>query len=522
MDYGPEQLWPPIPAVVSGPVEEWAAWYSGDPARLANVYGAAAVTSPSGIVTPGVYGRGEGGIIGAAKRLFWGSPTGPDRSRGKLHMPLAQDIATASADLLFGEAIAVEWDSPGAEDRMAYVFEGNDAPSQLSEAAELAAALGGVYLRAGWDAEVADHALMSVVHADKVVPRFRYGRLWEAIVWELLEEDGGRIWRHLEHHEPGVIRHTLHIGSADRLGPAVSLDQRPETAGLPEAVPTGLPGLALVYVPNVRPVPQWRHDPLGRNLGRSDFGARGVTGFMDAVDETWTSWLRDLRLGKARLLVSQTMLDNTGPGRGAMIDLDREVYEAVNFHQPEAATLDSMVSSQQFAIRVAEHAQTVEALMSVVVRACGYSGSTFGLTQDVAKTATEVNSYDSRSRVTRERKTRYWGSGLTRFFTVLSALDARIFTGTAGVPTVTFPPDSTPNVLDTAQAVSAFRAAQAMSIETGVRLAQPDLDEEGVRAEVARIAEETAAAAPAPVIDPFGLAGADTAEPPPPEDDEGA
>lgn len=476
--FGPETAWPPLPVPIISAMKEWDSWYRGEPNTVVH-------SRPSILQRWGV----------ARNTSFWGAHENPRRPR--LHMPLAADIATASADLLFGEELDIQWDDAAARERMAYVLDGCGIQSMLLEAAETAAAVGGVYLRAGWDTSVADHPMISVVGQDGVIPTFRWGRLAEAVVWHVVRAEGGEVWRHLEHHEPGRIHHRLHRGTDNLLGGQVPLDSIPATQGLPEEVPTGISRLTVAHVPNVKPVSVWRDEPLGRDLGRSDFGARGVLGFLDALDEAWSSWMRDLRLGKARIMVATTMLDSAGPGAGAVLDIDKEVYEGFRFGQPESASLSDMLQAQQFAIRTTEHAATVDALMGVVVRSCGYSGSTFGLTTDVTKTATEVNSVDRRSSSTRERKTRYWTSGLRSFLTMLSELDSALFRqAPPSEARVTFPPESQPSEMDKAQAIQAFRAAQVMSIETGVRLAQPDLGDSEVREEVSRIMEENAASAP--------------------------
>ena len=72
-----------------------------------------------------------------------------------------------------------------------------------------------------------------------------------------------------------------------------------------DMISTGSPGLAVVYVPNQRPS-SWRNDPLGQHLGRSDLA--GVESLMDALDEAYSSWMRDIRLGKARLLDNTVLL----------------------------------------------------------------------------------------------------------------------------------------------------------------------------------------------------------------------
>src|SRR5205085_1548181 len=87
--------------------------------------------------------------------------------------------------------------------------------------------------------------------------------------------------------------------------------------------PTGIDKLTASYVPNMRPNRRYR----GLDLGRSDY--QGVEDLLDALDETWTSWMRDLRLGRGRLVVPEAYLQSLGRGQGADFDADREVYAAL-------------------------------------------------------------------------------------------------------------------------------------------------------------------------------------------------
>ncbi len=490
-DYSPDSAWPPLPPAITRSWDAWSAWYVGTPERLTAHYGAP--ESPR--VRPAQL---SGGIVGQAARMLWGQPHLPTL-RHRIHLPVAHDICTASADMLFGEELRIE--SKQDTEALQDTLDGNNLQSLLLEAAELAAAYGSTYLRIGWDRAVADHALVTAVPATRVVPTWRYGRLVEATVWQVLEDRGGLVLRHLEHHTPGAVRHELRQGTHDRLGTVIPLTDHEATANLPGegTIATGFERLTVVHVPNVRPAPEWIEVPEAGALGRADIGVGGVDTLMDALDFTWSSWLRDIRLGQARLMVSSGLLDDMGPGRGAAFDLDREVYEQVKFGQPQDSSLSDMVSPQQFALRVAEHAQTVEALIGSVVRNSGYSGSTFGLTTDAPKTATEINSYDARTAQTRERKTRYWANALSEAYKALSAVDAAQFSRPrVDDLKVLWPPDATASILELSQSLSAFRSAQAMSIETAVRWAQPDLDDEAVAEEVQRIMDETSSKAPDP------------------------
>lgn len=488
--------WPPLPAEVSRDMGEWDAWWSGSKHKLASVYGSQ--TSRNS----GIYGR----LVRPVSRMLWGeTPRAEDR---RVHLPLPADIASASSDLLFGDELAIDWGEGADAERMEAVLGGISWQSLLAEAGEVCAALGGVYLRAGWDLSVADHPMASVVAPDAALGEFSYGLLQRVTFWTTYEVDH-TTYRHTETHEPGRIVHQLWKGSVDKLGSLVPLTEIPQTVWLADVlddgdtIETGTDVLTAAYIPNIRPVPLWRRLPGARYLGRSDFGVEGVPGLFDSIDETWTSWMRDIRHGRSRIFVASQLLSSEGPGRGAFLDLGREVYEAVKIPFGEDPSVSEMISAQQFNIRVEEHSRTIRELTLAAVSSCGYSGSTFGLDTEVAKTATEVAAVRGRTVSTRAKKARYWTPALERFLFALQELDRTIFGGPSypSRPRVSFPPVFTPTRLELAQTAQQLKAAEAASTETLVRLVNPEWDDDQVLAEVDRIKGD--APAPLEIGSPF-------------------
>lgn len=521
--------WPPQHLhQVTGQLAEWSAWYAGDTGQLRNFYlrGTGPKTRPSQLA---------GGVVGAAARFFWGAPAPVGQQDTKLHVPVAADIATASADLLFSEDVSVTYDSSAegvaegvaeaAQLRLDAILDANNWASLLLEAADVASPLGGVYLRCTWDTSVDNlHPILSAVHADAAVPEFAYGRLQRVTFHrEVRREDNGMVWRHLELHEPGRIAHGLYLGADDRLGTVRPLTDHPDTAGLAGAVDqqaeilTGYPGLSAVYIPNMRPNRLWRNLPQACHLGRADIA--GVEGEMDALDETLTSWMRDVRLGKGRLIVPSYMLESTGPGSASSFYAEREVFQALNVMAPEGATMSQMLTAQQFAIRTAEHSQTMRELLGIIFRGAGYSASTFGLAdaEGAQQTATEVSARERRSMTTREKKTRYWVDGLRQFLMAVAVIDAKQFGGKIpeGLqPVIEFAPTSTPTPDQTATTVQLWAAAEAVSTDTKVRTLHPDWDDTAVAEEVAKIMAEKNAAMP---VDPFAGGAEGAGDPTAPE-----
>lgn len=500
-----DQQWPPASLDgITDTLAAWSAWYEGTPEALRAAYG-------KDVARPRTRAaQYAGGVTGAVARWWWGRPTGDQASsRGQLHVPIAADIAQASADLLFSEPPTLTA-SPGqggtgsestrVQDRLDTLAD-DGLYATLAEAAEVGSALGGSYLRVTWDPAVAPAPFLTSVHADGVVPEFRWGRLVAGTIWRRVYADERVVLRHLERHEldsngTGVVLHGLYQGTPDRLGQVIPLTEHPATAGLATvvdangAITTASPGLALVYVPNQRPQRRWRTHPLGVNLGRSDLD--GVEPLMDALDETYSSWMRDLRLAKARLVVPDSMLTSHGLGGGTSFDLDREVFSPVHA-LVDPTSVGQSITPVQFEIRVEQHARTASELTEQILRTAGYSAQTFGEGPDgAAITATEVHSRERRSFLTRDRKIRHWRPGTTDAVTKLLAVDAALFAGPwrGEVVGVAFGDTVQDSPLASAQTAQALRTAQAASTKTLVQLTHPDWDEAAVLEEVAAIQAE--------------------------------
>ncbi|ARF55995.1 phage portal protein [Streptomyces gilvosporeus] len=473
------------------------AWYSGDRDRLAAVYAR----------TP----RRENGL----RRLWSRRPEAPLRPETRMHIPLAADIASTSAALLFSEPPTFTVDDTAAQQRLDYFAEAGGIANTLIEAAEVAAALGGVYLRVTWDRELVDRPLLTVVHADCALPEFRYGILTAVTFWHELPSDSATVWRHLERHEPGAILHGLYQGSADRLGVRVPLTEHPDVAGLVDSlgeqgdvIETGLPdALTAAYVPNIRPNRKRR----GSLLGRSDF-QDPIHDLFDALDTTWSSWMRDIRLARARLIVPDGYLRDNGPGQGATFDQDREIWTPLAIPPTEQG---AGITLSQFAIRVAEHQSTAEAIVRQAVEAASYSAQTFGLGDGPAVTATEVTARERRSMITRDVKGRYWAPALVDMLHVMLRLDRILGYSTVNAdqrPRLQFGDAVSEDPQTTAQTLALIAQAEAASTDTKVRTLHPDWDDARVQAEVDRIREETGTAVPDPITGAPAAAPAPQAE----------
>ncbi len=141
--------------------------------------------------------------------------------------------------------------------------------------------------------------------ADGAAPEFAHGDILKAVTfWTVLLCDGTHVVRHLERHEPGMILHGVYDGTEQNLGKPIALDAFDATRDLPpvRALPIGK-RLAVAYIPNTMFAPDWRDIPGASGLGTSDY--QGAETFLSAIDETYTSWMRDIRLAKSRIIVPE-------------------------------------------------------------------------------------------------------------------------------------------------------------------------------------------------------------------------
>lgn len=499
---------PPAHQAIHDTIRRWNAWYLGDRDLLAEVYGNPQ-SSASGVTH---YRNGtphRGGAVGTAYRLFWGRPVlAGTQQPTRLHVPAAADIAQTSAELLFSEPPTLTVDQ-AAQARVDELF-GPRMWDLLLNAASVQAGLGGVFLRVGWDQrQVPDRPLLDVIGPDHAVPRFGRGRLTDVtFTWALADAPHGKVIRHLEHHSliggRGFIEHGLFEGSGEKLGRRIPLESHPDTEPLASLVnadsviPTGLPMLDVIYVAN-RVATGWRSDPVGAYQGQADVAVVERSGLLDALDEVFSSWMRDIRLGKARAVTAQDYLTSAGPGRGALFDLDQELFVGIN-RMPASGGDPKPVELIQAEIRWEAHRNSYEATYDQVIDGCGYSAHTFGRGGDVAITATESNARDRKTGRTRGGKVRDWSVAIPDLCELMLAVDREHLGGEVGPvrPAVEFPPMTRDSLETLARTMPLLEGS--MSTFERVSILHPSWDDKQKQAEVDLIGAEQAARTPTDLL----------------------
>lgn len=548
--------WPPSPYDIAFTrFRELDAWYSGDAETLAAIYNGTG-GNVRGTVTHTIGGRSyRGGVLGSMSKWFMGQPVVAGEKRMRMHLPLAADLCTLSADLLFGEAPQVvfrkpegadaqpaagetrkerrkkKWVHP-AQERLDAIIASDQAHAEFMLAGEYSAALGGVYISTAWHPQVSEHVFPKAYAADCAIPTFIHGHLVGVRLWTEYH-DGNVIFRLVEEHLPGSITYSLHKGTETTLGDVVPLSERAETAhyegmrnasdveaflelgvDLPKQVTigTGTDKLAVQYLKNASPVRDWRKLGDLAYLGRSDID--GVQDILDKVDMAWSSLMRDLENGQGRLVMPEEMLDVTGkPGEGATADLYRQVFTPVGATTGKAADGSGAMTIVQFQIRVDEHLAIIDGLKKEIASAIGYSPSHLGIEQTRRggdKTATEVTADLSDSERTRDKKALYVKAALAKWAVAALEIDKAVFPegGDLGdltvLPDVVFAPVSQADPEKLARVAQLLDAARAASRKEIVRTVHPDWDDDDLDAEVeAILAEEDASAMRQPAMEPF-------------------
>lgn len=341
--YNPQQTWPPDEwGAVYERYREWSAWYSGDPIQISEALSGK-------VYSPTEQGR------------FWAKEI-KDERKVMIHVPLAGELATTSSNFLFSETPAITIPGLTAEDdqikKMRQLLDANGFYNTILEAAEVASALGGIFLKINWDKKLFPYPILNIAQPDNALPEFKFGILVAVTFWKVIRDDSDKVYRLLERHERGSIYTKLYAGTTTTLGEETDLKTLSETAESELIRNTGIKEDILVrYIPNMLPNKIFR----GSAIGQSDFG--GAEGLMDALDEAYTSWIRDIRIGVGRIITPRDYLRDIETGK-PRFDLDQEVYEQLDF-DPNDVNGTNSIKNIQFDIRHEAHQKTTLALIAV-------------------------------------------------------------------------------------------------------------------------------------------------------------
>jgi Phage portal protein, SPP1 Gp6-like. len=454
--------------------EIFDAWYSGDTERIAAL---------------------------GKRSSFWSKNGSNQNCKRAVHVPLASDIVTFGADLLFSETpnIYVKRDEENQEvtpqekeqnNHLEWLLSQINISGKLNHASEICSAFGDVYLKINWDSELADYPLLNVVRPEFAMPEYTFDILTAVNFFCIARAENNTVWRVFERQEKGVIYSRLYKGTTTTLGSVASFDE----LGLSteEEVITGIDDLLCVHIPNMLPNRTTRRD----NMGRSDLD--GIIDIMDALDESYSSWIRDIHLGKARLMVPDFMLEakqNPMLQKGATetqttyhFDTEDELYVAFSINQSQAEAMkDGGIMQAQFDIRSTEHLDTCLAFMERCIVTAGYSPQSFGLKiEGRADSGTALEIRERRSFATKAKKETYWKSKLINLLQLFIQIDSMVFGGILGDCDLEleFNDSVAHNISTVANGIKLLSDSAALSTETKVRMTHPDWDNSAVHQEV--------------------------------------
>lgn len=419
----------------------------------------------------------------------------------RVHVPIAADIAATSSDMLFSEEIRFtcfneeteSGDSPDQK-RLDELLEKNNIHGLLNEAGESCSILGDVYLKLNWRKDELDTPIITVVQGDSAWPEYVLGVLKCIHFFTVYKVDkqNSFIYRMYERYEPNKITMHMYRGTDDDLGTLINDEVLRQLGYDTEIIPPILEMLA-VHVPNIKPN---RHD-RSSNHGRSD--CDGLRGLMDSLDETYSSWMRDVRLAKARLIVPAEYLRRRNKDLfddgSYTYEFDEDVETLVALDIDSEKVKGDPITSVQFEIRSEQHRMTCENLIREIVTNAGFSPQTFGLDiQGNAQSGTALNIREKKSLKTLGKKQTYWQSPLEKIMSALIHLDYALYPAKGskadGVVKVRFSDSLANDISTTSNALEMLNRAAAASTEFKVEMLHPDWTKGQIDEEVERIKTE--------------------------------
>ena len=429
--------------------------------------------------------------------------------KSKIHLELAGDIAATSADLLFAEEpifeIEHEQDDtlrPEAESallprqaRLDQLIADNGLHGKLNEGAESCAMLGDVFIKLNWWPDELAFPVLSIVQGDSAWAEYVLGQLQCIHFFSVARYDpqSGKYVRAYERYEKGRITMAMFMGSEGDLGSDMG-DEALANYGFEREITCPVDEMCAVHIPNMRPNRKFRDSQNGRS------NLDGLRDQLDALDEAYTSWMRDVRLAKARLIVPAEYLrrkpaDLFNGEKQFTYEFDEDVETLVALDIDPQNGGGNPITPSQFAIRADEFQKTCADLIRNIVSEAGYSPQSFGL--DIngnAQSGTALRIREKKSFNTRNKKQTYWRAPIEAILTTMVHLDAALYPGEGSLAedavTMTFSDTMSSDISTMATAIRDLNSAAALSTDLKVQMLHPDWTQKQILDEVQRIKEE--------------------------------
>ena len=455
---------------------EWASWYSGDPTRILNYYNTLAFQNSNA-------GR------------FWGNLDG-QAYPNVVHMPLAQDICATSSALLFSESPDIRLQETKAQDRINAFHYNTQFESTLLEASDICAGLGGVFLKIDVNREISPFPIITTRQPLSAHPTFHGNRLYSVDFRRVIHEDDKKQVLLIETRTKSAngftVNYTVEETKGNTIQQVVLEDAKTEyKIDVEDYEVKNVDGIGVVYVPNMLPN---RLFPNSRE-GVPDY--QGSMGLLDSLDEVWSSWIRDIELGMARLMVDSDALksfqpngasDNIkrfDPHQSAFLKMDLDAWKINGDAKP--------IEMIQFEIRYDAHAKSAKDLTESIISRSGYAPQSFGLnTEGRAESGTSLKIRERKSLVTRQKKARYWSFYLSDLLYQLQQIDNSHFQQnyTPERPSITLSDSISDDPKEISETVRNLQQAEAASTKVLVRMVHQDWTDDQIEEEVKTILSE--------------------------------
>lgn len=464
-------------------MKEHSTWYSGEAELLANFYFDNDLQNYMQLN----YGTRN-------NNKFWGRQI-KNQSNFFIHVPVANDISETSSAFLFGESpiIRFDSDSEGMKDNQKQLDDmltKSGFFQKIVEGAEIASAIGGVYIKVAWDSELSENPIPVVAQCEQAFPEFKFGKLVKVTLVYEVSNDGSTVYRLAEIISKGKIENVLYKGSSDNLGSKANLGDCEATKGLDETIETG-EAMTCVYVPNLLPNKLNRQSPMGR----SDY--QGQETLMDALDEVFSAWMVDVQIARGKIHVPSGYVKELEGGKKDF-NIDTMMYEELDV-DPTAMT--DPIKTTQFEIRSDQFEKTCLNLLDRIITSAGYSPQSFGLNiAGRAESGTALNVRERKSFATTNKKQSYWEPALKELVKAMCLIKQAYlggsFTCDLDAINVEFSDGISNNMSEVSNSVKTLADAKAISTDTKVRMVHPEWTDEQVTEEVERILNDESVGTP--------------------------
>ena len=474
--------WPPMD-LERYKMKEHSTWYSGEAELLANFYFDNDLQNYMQLN----YGTRN-------NNRFWARQI-KNQSNFFIHVPVANDISETSSAFLFGESPIIRFgsDSEGMKDNQKQLDDmltKSGFFKKLVEAAEVASAIGGVYLKVAWDSELSEYPIPVIAQCEQAFPEFKFGKLVKVTLVYEVSNDGSTVYRLAETISKGKIENALYKGSADNLGSLCDLSECDSTKDLEKSVDTA-DVMTCVYIPNLLPNKLNRQSPMGR----SDY--HGIETLMDALDEVFSAWMIDVQIARGKIHVPSGYVKEIGQNGKTKFNIDTMMYEELDV---DPTSMTDPIKATQFEIRAEQFEKTCLNLLDRIITSAGYSPQSFGLNiAGRAESGTALNVRERKSFSTTNKKQAYWEDGLKEFVKAMCAIKQAFLGGKFTCEldvNIAFSDGISNNMSEVSNSVKTLSDAKAISTDTKVRMVHPEWTDEQVLQEVERIMNDDASGLP--------------------------